>query len=171
MGKSHLGNVKIDKAYLGVEGVSAIYLGSEKVYPNTVFYEKYSLKWDVSIFRTYDSSLEILNNYLAYKLDGSKKAVTNVTGKPNAGIVKVGDVLIVQAREQEFITTGTTYGYLLTSSVRDDTAWRAHQFNTSVNEATLLNSRIKDAFIETVEAVDGTYPDDGVQDGFYYIKI
>lgn len=117
------------------------------------YYEKYQLKYIAGVLEyngdTYDMSFIVYPSYSFSEFSGYY-------------VVGAGETLFSRDIDTtSFRVSGNTlYAYV---RKREGTTAYASRFTA---DATIA----KGSFIETVIAEDGTYPADGIQDGYWYVK-
>ena len=152
---SHVGASRIDKAMLGNQTVSAMYLGTTKVYPNTTKWERYSLVWDFSgeAFGTGQASATKIVDV------GSLDIVARAPA--------VGDVAV--SNETNYNAGAAVYFWHLQSLVSGD----VYRYNRYANQTKtwLATKRAKGAYIDTVEHIDeNAYPVNGIAGEYWYVR-
>lgn len=139
---SHVGTDRIDKAMLGSNAIDAMYLGTDKVYPNITTWEKWQPAWPEAT----GSTSSILDNDEGWPLnfDGTEGARNDVKR------ISIG---------KAFRNSNPLGYYLKTSS---------NQMRRYPDGQPMP---IKSTYIEDVEHTDeDAYPTDGVHsDQFWYV--
>ena len=146
---SHVGASRIDKAYVGTQEVTAVYLGETKVYPNTntTKWERWSLKWPLATGS--ESSYSIITSHQKLNWDGTLQA-----SRSHLGGIEEGDVTRIY----------DIYRYCLSV---DGTTRLFKNYSPNV-----APTPIQDAYIDTIEDNDeSVYPENGVVGDYWYVKM
>ena len=152
---SHVGASRIDKAYVGEQVVTAMYLGTEKVFPNTTRWERYTLVWDFSgeTFGTGQSSTSNVIDIGTLEIVSSTPAVGDVTTNHVANYNAGAEVSIRQLQS------------LVSGSI-----WRYNEY-AGKNKAWLATKRAKGTLIDTIEHInENAYPADGIAGYYWYVR-
>ena len=145
---SHVGASHVDKAYVGTQVVTAMYVGTEKVYPNTTMrWERWSLKWPLATGG--ESNYGFITGHQKLNWDGTlQEKKTNLSG------MQEGDVSLIYAIYRYCLSVDGMYRLLK---------------NYSPNVAP---TPIQDAYIDTIGDNDeNAYPANGRQGDYWYVKI
>lgn len=139
---TNLGASRIDKAYVGAQEVTAMYLGTEKVYPNTTTWERWGATWSIPGSSSYPyTSLSLV--YPLFK-DG--------TQKPSATFksISIGSVFYDEGYYYQKTQTTTAIAY-------------PDEIPPKATKAT---------YLDTIEdANENAYPVDGLKGDYWYTKI
>lgn len=152
---SHVGANRIDKLYLGTTPVTAMYMGTERVYPNVTTWERYSLVWDFS-GEEFSAGQAVAANIIdvgSLEVVARAPAIGDVTTS-NATNYNAGGA--VYFRHLQSFVTGSTY---------------SHNRYATKTKAWLATKRAKGAFIDTIEHIDeNAYPADGIAGEYWYVR-
>ena len=141
---SMIGADRIDKAYVGTQEVTAIYLGETKVYPNTTKWERWQPKW-------------------VYTAEGLPYGMS---GDSTRYILRFDGVMDTFRTEFQYMPIGTRF--VVSEHVTDGDVKI-----TASNAVKGTNFSVtKDTLIDIVEDIDeNAYPEDGVVGDYWYVKM
>lgn len=142
---SHVGSARIDKLYLGTTPVTAMYMRSERVYPNVTTWERYLPKWPVPEGA---QAISNGNDLMVQKLyyDGTLSPENTLIS-----VITAGDV---------YLRYGT-YRYCTyeNGSIRKYIEYPSKP------------SSIKGDYIDTIEHIDeNAYPTNGIAGDYWYVR-
>ena len=152
---SHVGASRIDKAYVGEQAVTAMYLGTEKVFPNTTRWERYTLVWDFS-GETFGTGQWSASHVIDI---GTLESVSRTPA--------VGDVT---TRSESNYNAGAEVSIRQLQSLVSGSIWQYNEY-ANKTKAWLATKRAKGAYVDTIEHIDeNKYPENGVVGGYWYVR-
>ena len=129
-------------------------------------YEKWGIDWDGDAWDSGSSSLYQSDNPVwGIYIDGSLTETT--VDLPSWGIGGVHIRAI--GNDKISYENNAAVDISQTKSKYNSTYWNTRRI--TINRDELLTYRKKTTLIETIKAEEGTYPDNGIKENYWYVKI